>query len=99
MRKLAVALFACVTYSVFYCHGAAAQTPLPIASGGTGASTANTAIANLGLPVVSVMNFGAKGDGSTNDTPAINAAMTFCVTPRGGFRTTDVLCIFLQESI
>lgn len=57
-----------------------AQTPLPIAGGGTGATSASAAIANLGLPIISVMNFGAKGDGITDDTAAINGAMNACAT-------------------
>jgi hypothetical protein len=53
---------------------------LSIAGGGTGATTANGAIANLGLPIISVKNFGATGNGSTDDTAAINSAMTACVS-------------------
>jgi hypothetical protein len=70
-------LVLCLTF--FSLHSPA-QTPLPIASGGTGATTASAAIANLGLPIISVMNFGAKGDGVTDDTAAINSAMNACVT-------------------
>lgn len=56
------------------------QTPLPISGGGTGATTAQSAIANLGLPVISVVSYGATGNGSTDDTVAINSAMTACAS-------------------
>jgi hypothetical protein len=54
-----------------------AQT-LPISGGGTGATTAPAAISNLGLPIISVVSFGATGNGTTDDTAAINSAMTAC---------------------
>lgn len=57
-----------------------AQTPLPISGGGTGATTASSAIANLGLPTISVLDFGATGNGSTDDTAAIASAMNACAT-------------------
>lgn len=57
-----------------------AQTPLPISGGGTGATTASSAIANLGLPTISVLDFGATGNGSTDDTSAIAGAMNACAT-------------------
>lgn len=60
-----------------------AQTSPPSASGAAAAA----ALTNLGLPIVSVVNFGATGDGSTDDTAAINAAMTACVSkaaPKNG---------------
>jgi hypothetical protein len=53
---------------------------LPVSGGGTGASTAPAAIANLGLPTISVTSFGATGDGVTDDTAAINSAMSSCVS-------------------
>ena len=40
----------------------------------------STAIANTGLSVINVTNYGAKGDGSADDTAAITAAMTGCIT-------------------
>ena len=39
------------------------------------------------LPIINVTDYGAKGDGSTDDTAAINSAMTACVTraaPKNG---------------
>jgi polygalacturonase len=53
---------------------------LSISGGGTGASTASNGIANLGLPIASVLNFGATGNGVTDDTAAINSAMNVCAT-------------------
>lgn len=56
------------------------QSPVPISGGGTGATTASSAIANLGLPTISVMNFGATGNGSTDDTASISNAINACAT-------------------
>ena len=53
---------------------------LPIANGGTGISVAPAITANRGWPAVNVVNYGAKGNGTTDDTAAINSAMTACVT-------------------
>jgi len=53
---------------------------LPVSGGGTGAATAPAAIANLGLPTISVMSFGATENGATDDTAAINSAMNSCVS-------------------
>ena len=64
------------TAAVSSCSSARAQSPLAISGGGTGATTASQAITNLGLPIVSVVDYGATGNGSTNDTTAINNAMT-----------------------
>lgn len=51
------------------------------------AANPSAILGGLGLPIVSVTNFGARGDGSSDDTTAINAAMTACVTriaPKNG---------------
>jgi polygalacturonase len=53
---------------------------LAISGGGTGASNASDAITNLGLPIVSVIDYGAAGNGATDDTTAINNAMSACVS-------------------
>jgi Pectate lyase superfamily protein len=62
------------------CSMVYAQSPLPISGGGTGATTGSAAIANLGLPTISVTDFGATGNGSTDDTTAISNAMNACAT-------------------
>ena len=46
---------------------------VPLAAGGTGASTAAGALANLGIGGLSALNCGARGDGATDDTAALNA--------------------------
>ena len=51
---------------------------LPITAGGTGATTAPSALSNLGLPIVSVLDYGAAGNNSSNDTGAVNAALSAC---------------------
>jgi Pectate lyase superfamily protein len=54
-----------------------AQTTEPaIGNGGPGVSAALPAV---GLPAISVANYGAKGDGRADDTAAINSAMSACV--------------------
>jgi hypothetical protein len=50
--------------------------PISQANGGTGATTPAAALANLGAPTESVLNAGAKCDGVTDDTTAIQAAIT-----------------------
>src|SRR5579863_9764189 len=59
------------------CSGSHALSQATMPSVSNGVSTTPT---NRGLPFNNVVNFGAKGDGATNDTAAINAAMTACTT-------------------
>jgi Right handed beta helix region len=49
---------------------------LPISSGGTGTTTAAAAVLGLGLPDYYAANAGVKCDGVTDDTSAINSALT-----------------------
>jgi hypothetical protein len=79
---LAAAIAAC---SVVY-----AQNPLSISGGGTGTSTASSALTNLGLPTISVLDFGATGNGSTDDTAAINTAMNVCAARTFPFNGCDL---------
>jgi Pectate lyase superfamily protein len=53
-----------------------AQTTEPAVDGETGVSAP---IAPVGPSAISVANYGAKGDGRTDDTAAINSAMSACV--------------------
>jgi hypothetical protein len=76
----------------------------PRLSGGSGlpVTTASAADSNSGLPALSVLEFGAKGDGVTDDTAAINAATSACTGravphngcvlyfPSGVYRTTGL---------
>jgi hypothetical protein len=57
-----------------------AQTPLPASGRGSNAAAASAALVNLGMPIVSVLNYGATGRGQVDDTPAIKAAMAACVS-------------------
>ena len=54
----------------------AAGAPIALTSGGTGATTAAVAMDNFGLTFVDVRNAGAKCDGTTDDTTAIQAAIS-----------------------
>ena len=54
----------------------AQATESAVGNGGPGVAAAVPAV---GLPAISVVNYGAIGDGSTDDTAAINSAMSACV--------------------
>jgi Pectate lyase superfamily protein len=53
---------------------------LPSPNGAVGKSIPPAAITNLGLPVISVVNYGATGNGTTDDTGAIDLAMKACIS-------------------
>jgi hypothetical protein len=80
MKRSLSSLFVALQWTFLTC---CAQAPPPVTSGGT----ASAALPNLGLRILSVVNFGATGDGSTDDTAAINSAMAACVSmaaPKNG---------------
>jgi hypothetical protein len=83
-------------------QGAALVGYLP---SGTGASTTRTASAKL-RETVSVMDFGAVGDGVTNDTAAINAAIAYVngltyggavFFPAGSYAVTEINATLLSS--
>jgi hypothetical protein len=65
---------------IFTCSCIHSQTSLPIAGGGAGAKSASAKTANLGLPVINVVNYGATAAGQVDDTAAINSAISACVS-------------------
>ena len=80
MKRILCTLFVALQWTFLSC---CAQTSPPSARG----SAASAGLMNPGPPIISVVNFGATGDGSTDDTEAINAAMTACVSkavPKNG---------------
>jgi Pectate lyase superfamily protein len=77
MQRIINSLVVCVIHaSLFACYIRAQEPSLPVAGARTGGSTA---VANPGLPAISVADYGGKGDGVTDDTDAINSAMTVCI--------------------
>lgn len=63
------------TYGV--CNGSLFPVPVTVGNGGTGqttASAANLALVQAFTTQYNVLNYGAKGDGTTDDLAAINAA-------------------------
>ncbi len=52
------------------------SSPCTIAQGGTDATTASGALTNLRIGGLSALNCGAKGDGVTDDTSALNACFS-----------------------
>jgi hypothetical protein len=66
-----------VLSTMLYPFSLHAQAPEPpIGNGGPGVSAA---IPPVGLSAISVPNYGARGDGHSDDTAAINSAMSACV--------------------
>jgi hypothetical protein len=59
----------CIALALALTESALLAQTLPVSGGGTGATTAPTAISTLGLPVISVVSFGATGNGTTHRPP------------------------------
>ena len=101
MRSTLVRCFL-ATLSIVMSALLSAQSSPSIPSAETPTNTGSTAIANLALSTLSVLSFGAAGNGSTDDTAAINAAMSACTArtiphngcilyfPSGVYRTTGL---------
>jgi hypothetical protein len=82
MKSILISLCAFVLQATsFLCYSYAQTTSPPIADRGNGVSnpTAKPGLPVPGLPVISVQNYGARGDGATDDTGSINSAMAACV--------------------
>src|SRR5208282_3896708 len=68
-----------------------------VAAGGTGAQSANAALANLGLPIVSILNYGAVS--GSDSTTAIQAAIdavgnnSIVVIPAGTYTVSAKLTV------
>jgi hypothetical protein len=56
--------------------GCGTSTPCTIPQGGTDATTAHGAAVNLGIPAANVVQFGAVGDGTTNNCTAVQNAIS-----------------------
>lgn len=64
--------------------------------------TLTRALANLPQSIVSVKDFGAVGDGVTDDTTAIQAALDFGKSvhfPNGTYKTTDQLSLISRDDV
>lgn len=77
-RNLRCALI--VQQLTFVCLCIRGQFPSPGARDGAVATTAPQATTNLGLPIINVSEFGATGNGTTDDTAAITNALKACAT-------------------
>jgi pectate lyase-like protein len=78
MRRLTSYVFLILLHSAgFRCHVQAQATSSPMGGDDKGASTS---IGNVAPPPISAASYGAKGDGVTDDTAAINSAMSACTT-------------------
>jgi polygalacturonase len=56
------------------------QAPSPVSGGATQSASATSDPSYSGAQVINVVNFGAAGNGSTDDTAAINSAIKACST-------------------
>jgi hypothetical protein len=86
--KCALSLLTPFALCTIFARCVPAQTASPpIANTATSAPNPSTPISNTGMPVISVANYGAKGDGTSDDTASINEAMNACTNgkvPRNG---------------
>lgn len=84
MKRISIPLAFLALHAGFFSLCIYAQATLPAANQ---ENEPPPALVQRGLPFTNVADFGAKGDGLTNDTGAINSAMTTCVTramPKNG---------------
>jgi hypothetical protein len=85
MMRFASYLFLALIHSAgFCCYVQAQATSSAMGNEDNGAATS---IANVTSSLISVASYGAKGDGTTDDTAGINSAMSACTTrmaPKNG---------------
>jgi hypothetical protein len=80
MKRILSPLYFSALFISFLCHAQISPTP-------TAGEESKASAKHSSISAVSVMNYGARGDGMTDDTAAINAAMTACIsraTPNNG---------------
>jgi hypothetical protein len=65
-------------------------------SAGDGGTNPSAGMAHPGLPAISVVNYGARGDGRTDDTAAINSAMSACT---GGPRPNNGCVLYFPAGV